>query len=57
MISIITPAHNDELFIEKCLCSVNAAAKQVSEAVEHIVVLNVALTELEKLPLNRVQGL
>jgi len=40
MISVITPAHNEELFIKKCLCSVNAAAKEVSEAVEHIVVLN-----------------
>ncbi len=40
MISIITPAHNEELFIEKCLCSVKAAGKEVSEAVEHIVVLN-----------------
>jgi glycosyltransferase involved in cell wall biosynthesis len=40
MISIITPAHNEERFIEKCLCSVKAAAKEVSGAVEHIVVLN-----------------
>jgi glycosyltransferase involved in cell wall biosynthesis len=40
MISVITPAHNEELFIKKCLCSVKAAAKEVSEAVEHIVVLN-----------------
>ncbi len=40
MISIITPAHNEERFIEKCLCSVKAATKEVSEAVEHIVVLN-----------------
>ena len=40
MISVITPAHNEELFIKKCLHSVIAAAKEVSEAVEHIVVLN-----------------
>jgi glycosyltransferase involved in cell wall biosynthesis len=40
MISVITPAHNEELFIEKCICSVTAAAKEVSVAVEHIVVLN-----------------
>lgn len=40
MISVITPAHNEELFIKKCLCSVKAAAKEVSEEVEHIVVLN-----------------
>jgi len=40
MISVVTPAHNEELFIEKCLCSVIAAAKEVSVAVEHIVVLN-----------------
>lgn len=40
MISIITPAHNEEQFIGKSLCSVKAAAKQVDEDVEHIVVLN-----------------
>ncbi|KAF0159221.1 MAG: glycosyl transferase group 2 family protein [Syntrophaceae bacterium] len=40
MISVITPAHNEELFIKKCLCSVKAAAKEVSEEVEHVVVLN-----------------
>jgi hypothetical protein len=44
MISIITPAHNEKLLIEKCLCSVKAAAKEVSEAVEHIVVLNRFIT-------------
>ena len=40
MISVITPAHNEELFIKKCLCSVKSAAKEVSEEVEHVVVLN-----------------
>ena len=40
MISIITPAHNEEKFIEKSLCSVTAAAKEITEAIEHIVVLN-----------------
>jgi len=40
MISVITPAHNEELFIKKCLCSVKAAAGEVSEPVEHVVVLN-----------------
>jgi len=40
MISVITPAHNEELFIKKCLCSVKKAANEVSEEVEHIVVLN-----------------
>ena len=40
MISVITPAHNEELFIKKCLCSVKAAAKEVTEEVEHVVVLN-----------------
>lgn len=40
MISVITPAHNEERFIGKCLCAVQAAAKEVSEEVEHIVVLN-----------------
>ena len=40
MISVITPAHNEELFIKKCLCSVTVAAKEVPDEVEHIVVLN-----------------
>jgi glycosyltransferase involved in cell wall biosynthesis len=40
MISIITPAHNEELLIEKCICSVKASAHRVLEPVEHIVVLN-----------------
>jgi len=39
MISVITPAHNEEAYINKCLTSVHAASKEVSEAVEHIVVL------------------
>lgn len=40
MISVITPAHNEEMFIEKGLRSVKVAAKEVSQEVEHIVVLN-----------------
>lgn len=40
MISVITPAHNEELYIKKCLISVNKASKKISKAVEHIVVLN-----------------
>jgi glycosyltransferase involved in cell wall biosynthesis len=40
MISIITPAHNEEQFIEKSLCSVKTATKEVDEDIEHIVVLN-----------------
>ncbi|MDY6792277.1 MAG: glycosyltransferase [Thermodesulfobacteriota bacterium] len=40
MISVITPAYNEERLIESCLCSVKAAAKQVSEVVEHVVVMN-----------------
>src|SRR5512145_56958 len=33
MISVITPAHNEILFIKKCLCSVKTAAKEVSAEV------------------------
>jgi glycosyltransferase involved in cell wall biosynthesis len=40
MISVITPAHNEERYITKCLESVRRAARQVAEPVEHIVVLN-----------------
>lgn len=39
-ISVITPAHNEENFIAKCLESVQAAAAEIAEPVEHIVVLN-----------------
>ena len=40
MISVITPAHNEAQLIRGCLYSVQAAAQQVSEKIEHIVVLN-----------------
>ena len=40
MISIITPAHNEERFIRDCLRSVQAASRAVADTVEHIVVLN-----------------
>lgn len=40
MISVITPAHNEERFIRECLRSVRDAARAVSDTVEHIVVLN-----------------
>jgi glycosyltransferase involved in cell wall biosynthesis len=40
MISVITPAHNEENHIRDCLISVKNASKQISESVEHIVVLN-----------------
>ncbi len=40
MISVITPAHNEEQFIGKCLGSVTAAVQHVDQPVEHIVVLN-----------------
>jgi len=33
MISLITPAHNEEKYIEACLFSVKAAAERVSEEV------------------------
>jgi hypothetical protein len=34
MISVITPAHNEELFIKKCICSVKVAARKIAEPVE-----------------------
>ena len=40
MISVVTPAHNEERFIHKCLESVRRAACCVEVPVEHIVVLN-----------------
>jgi glycosyltransferase involved in cell wall biosynthesis len=40
MISIITPAHNEEAHLEKCLASVKLAAEMASVESEHIVVIN-----------------
>lgn len=40
MISVVTPAHNEEQFLEACLRSVAKAAENISMPVEHIVVLN-----------------
>ncbi|MCH9671017.1 MAG: glycosyltransferase [Gammaproteobacteria bacterium] len=39
-ISVVTPAHNEEDFLGKCVDSVAAAAANVAGEVEHIVVLN-----------------
>lgn len=49
MISVITPAHNEELFIKRCLQSVKEAAKKVPEKVEHVVVLNRCTDETRKI--------
>lgn len=38
--SVITPAQNEENYIEGCLPSVAAAVKRVSRSLEQIVVLN-----------------
>lgn len=40
MISVITPAHNEEGFIGGCLRSVRVASSRTAESVEHLVVLN-----------------
>ena len=39
-ISVVTPAHNEEQYLGKCISSVKAAAQSVSAGVEHIVVVN-----------------
>ncbi|MCZ6651143.1 MAG: glycosyltransferase [Acidobacteria bacterium] len=39
-LSVITPAHNEEQYLDKCIRSVKAAAQNVSAHVEHLVVLN-----------------
>ena len=40
LISVITPAHNEEAFIGDCVLSVSRAASMASADVEHLVVLN-----------------
>ena len=49
MISVITPAHNEAQSIADCLTSVAAAAKAVSVAVEHIIVLNRCTDQTEEI--------
>jgi len=49
MISVITPAHNEENFIKECIYSVRNAAKKVSEIVEHVVVLNRCIDRTEEI--------
>ena len=39
-ISVITPAHNEERFIQKCIDAVKAAGEQAAVSYEHIIVLN-----------------
>lgn len=39
-ISVVTPAHNEESHIGKCIDSVKTAGENVSASVEHIIVLN-----------------
>ena len=39
-ISVIVPAHNEEKYIARCICSIKAAAKYYGGDVEIIVVCN-----------------
>jgi len=49
IISVITPAHNEEQYIEKCLSSVRHAAQSASVNYEHIVVINRCTDQTEKI--------
>lgn len=40
ILSVITPAHNEEAFIEKCLQTTKISAEQAGVEYEHIIVLN-----------------
>ena len=51
-ISVITPAHNEEHYLSKCINSVKAAAQNVSLPVEHIVVLNRCTDRTEEIALS-----
>lgn len=39
-ISVVIPAHNEEKYVARCICSINEAAKQYGGQVEIIVVCN-----------------
>ncbi len=51
MISIITPAHNEENYIGKCIASVKTAAEFAKFEYEHIVVLNRCTDKTESIAL------
>ena len=51
-ISVITPAHNEEHYLGKCIDSVKAAAQNVSLQVEHIVVLNRCTDRTEEIAIS-----
>lgn len=40
LFSVIIPAHNEEKYIGKCLCSIKRAAKKIPDEVETVVVAN-----------------
>jgi hypothetical protein len=48
-ISIITPAHNEEKYLGKCLSSVKKAAQSASVKYEHIVVINRCTDQTESI--------
>ncbi|UCH20215.1 MAG: glycosyltransferase [Deltaproteobacteria bacterium] len=50
--SVIIPAHNEEGFIERCLESIEAAAKHIAEDVEIIVSLNRCTDDTEDIARN-----
>lgn len=48
-ISVVTPAHNEEKYLGKCIDSVKAAAQHASVKFEHIVVLNRCTDQTEEI--------
>jgi glycosyltransferase involved in cell wall biosynthesis len=51
-ISVVTPAHNEEHYLGKCINSVKAAAQNVSLHVEHIVILNRCTDRTEEIAIS-----
>ena len=51
-ISVITPAHNEEQYLDRCIRSVGGAARYASLQVEHVVVLNRCTDHTEEIAIS-----
>jgi len=51
MVSVIIPAHNEENYVKRCICSIKNSARHIDGAVEIIVVCNRCTDNTEKIAL------
>jgi|GEM_PF-497938 len=48
-VSVIIPAHNEEKYVKRCICSIKKSAEQIDGAVEIIVVCNRCTDNTQKI--------